>query len=103
MESVKSDCACALQRKAPENLPAGFEGTLSPVRFEGKTYGIAAIFSDSCSNAAQFLCSLDCVAEREGFEVLSFAINTLQVKSFRVSILALLPFLPLSFWIDSGA
>jgi hypothetical protein len=24
-----------------------FEGTLSPVRFEGRTYGIAAIFSNS--------------------------------------------------------
>jgi hypothetical protein len=33
-----------LQRKTPENLPAGFDGTLSPVPFEGKTCGIAAIF-----------------------------------------------------------
>jgi len=68
MESVKSDCACALQRKAPENLPASFAGTLSLVRFEGKTRGIAAIFSDCCSNAARFLCSSDWVAERVGFE-----------------------------------
>jgi hypothetical protein len=44
MESLKPDCACGLQRKAPENLPAGFDGKLSPVRFEGKTCGIAAIF-----------------------------------------------------------
>ena len=50
------------------NLAAGFDATLSPVRFEGKTYGIAAIFSDSCSNAAQFLCDPDCMAERDGFE-----------------------------------
>src|SRR5258705_198870 len=34
----------------------------------GKTYEIAAIFSDSCSNAARFLCNPDCVAERERFE-----------------------------------
>jgi hypothetical protein len=39
-----------LQRKAPENLPAGFDGTLSTVRFECKICGIAAIFTDSCSN-----------------------------------------------------
>jgi hypothetical protein len=69
MESLKPDCACALQRKTPENLPAGFDGTLSPVRFEGKTSGIAALFSDSCSNAARFLCNPDWVAEREGFEL----------------------------------
>jgi hypothetical protein len=67
MESVESDCACALQRKAPENLPTRFDGTLSPVLFEGKTCRIAAIFNDSCSNAALFLCNPDCVAEREGF------------------------------------
>jgi hypothetical protein len=42
----ESDCACSLQRKAPENLHVGFDATLSPVRFEGKTCGIAAIFSD---------------------------------------------------------
>jgi hypothetical protein len=59
MESMKPDRAYAVQRKTPENLAAGFDATLSPVRFEGKTYGIAAIFSDSCSNAAQFLCNPD--------------------------------------------
>jgi len=63
MESLKPDRACALQRKTPENLPAGFDGTPSPVRFEGKTCRIAAIFSDSCDNAAKFLCNPDCVAE----------------------------------------
>jgi len=44
MVSLKPDCACALQRKKPETLLAGFDWTLSPVRFEGKTCGIAAIF-----------------------------------------------------------
>ncbi len=68
MESLKPDCTCALQRKTPENVPAAFDGTLSPVRFKGKTCEIAAIFSDSCSNAARFLCDPDCVAERVGFE-----------------------------------
>jgi hypothetical protein len=42
---LKPDCTCAHQRKRPQNLPAGFSGTLSLVRFEGKTYGIAAISS----------------------------------------------------------
>ena len=68
MEPLKPDCACALQRKTPENLAAGFDETLSPVRCGGKTYGIAAIFSDSCSNTARFLCNPDCVAERVRFE-----------------------------------
>ena len=45
-----------------------FDGPLSPVRFKGKTCRIAAIFNDSCSNAALFLCNPDCVAERLGFE-----------------------------------
>jgi hypothetical protein len=67
MKSLKPDCAWALQRKTPENLPAPFDGSLSPVRFGGKTCGIAAIFSDSCSNVAGFLCNLDCMAEREEF------------------------------------
>ena len=52
VESLKLDCACAVQRETPENMAAGFDETLSPVRFGGKTYGIAAIFSDSCSNTA---------------------------------------------------
>ena len=46
----------------------GFDGTLSPVLFAGKTCGIAAIFSDSCSNVARFLCNPDWVAERLRFE-----------------------------------
>jgi hypothetical protein len=68
MESLKRDCARAVQRKTPEDLLAGFGRPLSPGRFEGKSSGITAIFSDTCSNAAQFLCNPDCVAEREGFE-----------------------------------
>jgi hypothetical protein len=60
-------CACHPEKNA-RNLAAGFDETLSPVRFEGKTYGIVAIFSDSCSNAARFLCNPDWVAERVGFE-----------------------------------
>ncbi len=51
-----------------ESLPAGFSGTVSPVRFDGKTCAIAAISRDFRSNAAEFLCIPDCVAEREGFE-----------------------------------
>ena len=45
-----------------------FDGPLSPVPFKGKTCRIAAVFNDSCSNAALFLCNPDCVAERLGFE-----------------------------------
>jgi hypothetical protein len=45
-----------------------FDGPLSPVRFKGKTCRIAAIFNDSCCDAARFLCNPDCVAERLGFE-----------------------------------
>jgi hypothetical protein len=35
-----------VRRKTAENLAAGFGKTLSPSRFGGKTYGIAAIFND---------------------------------------------------------
>ena len=45
-----------------------FDGPVSPVRFKGKTCRIAAIFNDSCSNSARFLCNPDCVAEGERFE-----------------------------------
>jgi hypothetical protein len=58
MESLKPDCAFALQRKTTENSPAAFDVTLSPLRFEGNTCGIMPIFSDSCSNAAGFLYGL---------------------------------------------
>ncbi len=46
-----------------------FDGPLSLVRFKGETCRIAAIFNDSCSNAALFLCNPDWVAERLGFEL----------------------------------
>jgi hypothetical protein len=35
------------REKGQKTWLQGFDETLSPVRFEGKTYGIAAIFSDS--------------------------------------------------------
>jgi hypothetical protein len=60
-------CVCR-QEKNGRKTGCGFDQTLSPVRFGGKTYGIAAIFSDSCSNTARFLCNQDCVAERLRFE-----------------------------------
>ena len=44
------------------------DGPLSPVPFKGKTCRIAAVFNDSCSKAALFLCNPDCVAERVRFE-----------------------------------
>jgi hypothetical protein len=50
-------------------MATGLDEILSPVRFAGKTYGISAIFSDSCSNTDRFLNSPDCVAKREGFEL----------------------------------
>src|SRR5438105_14951872 len=57
---------CPAQKNARKL--AGFDWTLPPVLFAGKTCGIAAMFSDSCSNVARFLCNPDCVAERVGFE-----------------------------------
>jgi len=68
MESLKPDCACALQRKWPQTLPAEFGGILSPVQFKDESRAIAAISSDFQRNAARFLCNPDCVAERVGFE-----------------------------------
>jgi hypothetical protein len=56
------------QRKTPETQPAAFDEPLSPMRFKGKTSRIAAIFNDSGSKTALFLCNPDCVAERLGFE-----------------------------------
>ena len=66
---MKPDRAGAVQRKTAEELAAGFDEQLSPVRFGGKTYGIAAISRNFGENAAEFLCNPDCVAEREGFEL----------------------------------
>jgi hypothetical protein len=53
-DSLKPDWACALQRKTAENVPAAFDGTLSPVRFKGKTCRIAAIFNDFCGKQPYF-------------------------------------------------
>jgi hypothetical protein len=55
-------------REKRQKACAGFDGALSPVRFEDMTRGIAAIFNDCCGEAARFLCNPDWVAEREGFE-----------------------------------
>jgi len=52
------------REKGTKSLPVRFAGALSPVRFEGGSWGIAAISSDSQRNAARFLCNPDCVAER---------------------------------------
>jgi len=46
-------CVCRPEKNA-ENLAAGFDETLSPGQFEGKTYGIAAIFSDSSEMPLDF-------------------------------------------------
>src|ERR1022692_1883527 len=58
---------CSSEKKASK-LVYGFCGTLSLVRFDGETSGIAAICRDFRMNAARFLCVADCVAEGEGFE-----------------------------------
>jgi hypothetical protein len=65
---VETGLRLSLQRKRPQRLPTGFGGTLSPGRFAGKTWGIAAISSDFQRNATGFVCNPDCLAEREGFE-----------------------------------
>src|ERR1039458_8867790 len=68
MESLKPDCSYALRRKRPQSLPAKLSRTLSPVRFESKSCGIAPISCNSQSNPGGFLCTSDCVAEGSGFE-----------------------------------
>src|ERR1039458_10380840 len=68
MESLKPDCSYALRRKRPQSLPAKLSRTLSPVRFESKSCGIAPISCNSQSNPGGFLCTSDCVAEGEEFE-----------------------------------
>jgi hypothetical protein len=55
--------ATRVQKFAPEST-----ATLSPVRFESKSYGIAPISCNFQRNAGGFLCNPDCVAEGEGFE-----------------------------------
>jgi len=54
---------CAPRRKGGKASLCCSTGTLSPVRFDGGSCGIAAISSDFQENAAEFLCNPDCVAE----------------------------------------
>jgi hypothetical protein len=75
MKSLKPDCARGLHRKTPETRAAGFDETLSPVRFEGKTSGIAAIFSDSCSNAASLSLQLRLCGGEGGIRTLGTGIS----------------------------
>jgi hypothetical protein len=51
-------------KEKSQKLAREVPGTISPVRFEGGSCGIAAISSDSQKNAARFLYNPDCVAER---------------------------------------
>ena len=52
--------------KRRESLPAALSRTLSPVRFESKTCGIAAIFCDCQGNAGRFLRTSDCLVALPG-------------------------------------
>jgi hypothetical protein len=49
--------------------PAAMITTLSPVRFDSESRGFAAISRNFQSNPGGFLCTSDCVAEGEGFEL----------------------------------
>jgi hypothetical protein len=51
------------REKTPETHAPVFDETLSPVRFEGKTCGIATMFSDAYADVTRFLFNPDCVAE----------------------------------------
>jgi len=66
---AKPDCGFALQRKEQQSSSAAKGVTLSPVRFAGGIREIAAISRGFAGIAAEFLCSSDCVAEGEGFEL----------------------------------
>ena len=68
MESCKADCFGALQRKTLQSSPSAFSSALSPVRFQSDSSEIAPIFRNFQRNPGGFLCTSDCVAEREGFE-----------------------------------
>jgi len=58
---------CVPEKKAAK-LAWHNEQTLSPVRFESESYGIAPISCNFQSNPSGFLCTSDCMAERVGFE-----------------------------------
>src|ERR1035438_2054854 len=68
MDSLKPDCFGCPRRKRLQSWPAAMSRTLSPVRFERKRCGIAPISRNFKSNPGGFLCTSDCVAERETFE-----------------------------------
>ena len=65
---VETGLRVSLPEKKAAKLGHGAGSTLSLVRFEGKSCGIAGISSDFQGPAAEFLCNPDCVAERGGFE-----------------------------------
>ncbi len=65
---AKLDCVSALRRKRPQTMSAEFGKPLSPVRLKDESRTLAAISSDFQGKASGFLCSADCMAEREGFE-----------------------------------
>ena len=58
-----------LRRKRLQSLLAAMRRTSSPVRFESKSCGIAPVSCNFQRNPGGFLCTPDCVAEREGFEL----------------------------------
>jgi hypothetical protein len=51
-----------------ESWPEELRARLSPVRFESKNCGIAAISRDFQSNPGGFLCTTDCVVALPGIE-----------------------------------
>src|ERR1035441_2474993 len=68
MAWLKPDCSDALRRKTPQSLLTVIDMKLSPVRFESKNREIPPISCNYHRNPSGFLCTSDCVAEREGFE-----------------------------------
>jgi hypothetical protein len=67
-EVLETGLLGCLRRKRLQSLPAAMSKTLSPVRFESKSCGIALPFpAISGAILVDFLCTSDCVAEREGF------------------------------------
>jgi len=66
--SRKPDCSNALRRKSRQNWPTHLTITFSLVQFQRKNRRIAPSFRYFQSNPGGFLCTADCMAEREGFE-----------------------------------
>src|ERR1035437_4363867 len=67
MESPKPDCAETCQRKMLRSSSAKMSRTLSLVRFAGNNLEIAPFSRKFQRNPGGFLCTSDCVGEREGF------------------------------------